>query len=593
MAKARPRRRKKRSKKFKFLIALIVLGAIGGSVYFNMKKEKPPETFATVGVERGKLVDKLAETGSIELVRTVEVKSTIAGEVLQLPVEAGDWVEKGQLMAVIEPDPNQSLQLYQKRSAVERGRINLEEQKKAFTRTQTLHENRMIPEREFEEGQTRLVRVRNDLRLAELELEILETKANLSAAQKQAPAGQLDEVRVLAPIGGIVIHRGVEIGEVVASGLSAFSGGTQLFEIGDPSQMIVRGDIAEVDIAQLEVGQQVEIVVDAYPDTTYHGRVRWIAPVGQKKQGSPIVTFDTEIDILDREPRLRQGMSCDIDIIFSRRDSALFLPVEAVLEIFDDQEDGEEEVKGRRGRFVTYIARPAADSTLTDSTRADSTLADSTALDSAAVAAAPSPSDSAALVAGDSLVVANTAAAATVTGQPDTSGEAAAPTTATADRADTSADSGLLGLAENISGERTADPAASPPSAPEDTTSIADSSVAADSAVARTDSARTSSTTADSTLARSDTAASPADSTVADSTAADTVAVGKPDEPPKFELGDFVEVELEIGLETSTRVEILSGLEADQQVAADPALIRRKQEEQAKAPKKEEKEGLF
>lgn len=532
MPKARPRKRRKRSKKFKFLIALVVLGAIGAMVYFNMKKEKPPETFATVGVERGKLVDKLAETGSIELVRTVEVKSTIAGEVLQLPVEAGDWVKKGQLMAVIEPDPNQSLQLYQKRSAVERGNLNLNEQEKSFARTKSLHENRMIPEREFEEAETRLTQVRNDLRLAVLELEILETKANLSAAQKLAPAGQLDEVRVLAPIGGIVIRRGVEIGEVVASGLSAYSGGTLLFEIGDPSQMIVRGDIAEVDIARLEVGQQVEIVVDAYPDTTYHGQVRWIAPVGQKKQGSPIVTFDTEIDILDREPRLRQGMSCDIDIIFSRRDSALFLPVEAVLEIFDDKEDGEEEVKGRRGRFITYLARPAADSTATDSmsassTSVDSTRADSASLDSTAVAANPSPADSAARITGNSLAAA------------DTSGGAAV------------------------------------------------------ASAAQADSARTGSAAADSALAHSDTAGSAADSAIADSASADTAAIGKPKEPPKFELGDFVEVELTIGLETSTRMEILSGLGKGDRVAADPALIRRKQEEQAKAPKTEEKKGLF
>ena len=151
-------------------------------------------------------------------------------------------------------------------------------------------------------------------------------------------------MRVLAPIDGIVIRRDVEVGEVVASGLSSYSGGTVLFEIGDPSQMIVRGDIAEIDIGRVQVGQDVNIVVDAYPDTTYRGRVRWIAPVGQQKQGSTIVTFDTEIEITDNAPRLRQGMSCDIDILFARRDSAVYLPVERALEVFDD-----EDKEGERG----------------------------------------------------------------------------------------------------------------------------------------------------------------------------------------------------------------------------------------------------
>jgi hypothetical protein len=160
-----------------------------------------------------------------------------------------------------------------------------------------------------------------------------------------------------------------------------------------------------------------------------------------RKQGSPIVTFDTEIDILDREPRLRQGMSCDIDIIFSRRDSVLYLPVETVEELFDD-EDGEEEVKGRRGRFVVYAVRPA----------------------------------------------------------------------------------------------------------------VADSSAAGDTGTGSADPAAT----------------------------ADTLNIGNgkaPEkEPDEAILDDFVEVELRVGLETNTRIEILSGLGDEDRVAADPELIRGKLE---------------
>ena len=359
MSQSPPPQRRKRGWKFKLGIFVILAGAIGGLSWVALKKEDPAETFAIVAVKRGTLVDKLGDTGTIELVRTVEVKSTIAGEVRKLPVEAGDAVVEGQLLALIEPDPNQSLQLYQKRSNVERSRLRVSELERDMDRQQALFDRKMLSAAEFENAQARLVQANNDLRLAKLELEILETKANLSQDQRMQQS-QLDEVRVLAAIDGIVIRRGVEIGEVVASGLNAYSGGTLLFEIGDPSQMIVRGDIAEIDIGKLATGQDVEIVVDAYPDTTDAGRVRWIAPVGLQKQGSPIVTFDTEIDIIDLEPRLRQGMSCDIDIIFSRRDSVTYLPVEAVMEVFDDidDDDDEEEGKGRRGRFVAYRVEP-------------------------------------------------------------------------------------------------------------------------------------------------------------------------------------------------------------------------------------------
>lgn len=446
MSKTVASKPRKRSRKVKVLVALVVVAAIGAIVYFNLKKEKPAETFATLEVKRGELVDKLAETGTIELVRTVEVKSTLAGEIRELPVEAGAWVEKDQLLAVIEPDPNQSLQLYQKRSAVEQGRVNLRELEKDVERKKALFERQMVSSHELEAAQTNLVRSRNDLRLAELELEIVETKANLSRAQGIPSAENLDEVRVVAPIGGILTRRNVEIGEVVASGLSSYTGGTVLFEIGDPSQLVVRGDVAEIDIAKMKVGQEVGIVVDAYPDTTYRGQVRWIAPVGQKKSGSTIVTFDVEIDVLDREPNLRQGMSCDIDVIFARRDSTVHVPVEAALEVFDGEQK-DEEVKGKRGRFVAYVVR---DSAVTDSAKA-----------------------------------------------PD---EAKA-----------------------------------------------------------------------SSEAKGDTT--------------------KTKEPPKAKLDEFVETPLQIGLETNTQVEVLSGLTAGQRVAADPKTIRTKLEEKAKAPEK--KKGWF
>ena len=354
----------------KLLVFLLLVGSVGVAVYFNLRQEKVEETYPTAVVERGAVVDKLAETGRIELVRTVEVKSTIAGEIRDLPIEAGAWVETGELMAVIEPDPNQSLQLYQKRASVEQGKIDLAEQERNFERQKALFDSKMIPAKQFEEAEVRLTRARTGLRLAQLELDMLEAKANLQRDQLAQDQVALDEMRVLAPIDGIVIRRNVEIGEVVASGLSSYSGGTVLFQIGDPSQLIVRGDIAEIDIGRVEVGQDVDIIVDAYPDTTYRGRVRWIAPVGQQKQGSTIVTFDTEIEITDHAPRLRQGMSCDIDILFARRDSALYLPVERVLEVFDDEDEEQTD-----GRFVAYIAEsPDSLAAAPDSTRPDSAL---------------------------------------------------------------------------------------------------------------------------------------------------------------------------------------------------------------------------
>jgi HlyD family secretion protein len=155
-------------------------------------------------------------------------------------------------------------------------------------------------------------------------------------------ATQLDDYRIVAPIAGIVIASDVEVGELVVSGISSYMVGTTIFQIGDPSELIVKSSISEIDLSRLKIGQDVRIVPDSYPDEVFQGKVKNIAPVGMIKQGSSIVTFEVGIEILDPDVRLRQGMSCDIDIISDTRENVLVLPVEAVHEVMAKDAEGEE-----------------------------------------------------------------------------------------------------------------------------------------------------------------------------------------------------------------------------------------------------------
>ena len=348
------------SKTRKLIIGAIGLAAVAGMIAFNLQKQNkaksPTRDIETVPVRRGAVVEQLKETGRIEFVRTVEVKSTVSGEILHLFAEPGQAVAAGDMLAIIRPDPNQTLQLYNKRAAVERVRIDLEQVRKDLARKEALKKQNLIAEEEIERIRDQLEKTQNAYQLARLELETLETRSNIQQSKGHSSKAQLDNVRVLAPASGIVIARPVEIGEVVVSGILSTVTGTKLFEIGDPSLMMVKSHISEVDVGRLSPGQAVRIIVDAYPDTTYRGEVYRIAPVGQIRQGSNIVAFETEIRILDREPRLRQGMSCDVDIVFARRDSALYLPLEAVYEQFEaDAREGDK--KGTRGRFVVFAQR--------------------------------------------------------------------------------------------------------------------------------------------------------------------------------------------------------------------------------------------
>jgi multidrug efflux pump subunit AcrA (membrane-fusion protein) len=239
---------------------------------------------------------------------------------------------------------------------VRQGQVDLEQVSRDLARKKKLLERNLVSPQEVEQAQQRFMQVQNAYRLSRMELEILEAKANITHEEGAVNAdgqvdSKMDNVRILSPASGIVIRRAVEVGEVVVSGISSTLAGTEMFQVGDPSELIVKSDISEVDVGKMRAGLPVNIVVDAYPDTTFRGAVLRVAPVGRQRQGTTIVSFETEIQVLDRDPRLRQGMSCDIDVVFSARDSTLFLPVEAVLETFG-QEEGK--VKGKRGRFFVF-----------------------------------------------------------------------------------------------------------------------------------------------------------------------------------------------------------------------------------------------
>ena len=131
-----PKKRKKR-KRWIFIITLIMAIAVGANmVRGNGDYEVPIEPQP---VERGTIVRRLAESGTIEMDRTVEIKSQVAGRIIRLFADVGDSVSAGDLLAVIEPDPNKALQLSGKRASVTLAEMELAEQRRLLEQKRINH----------------------------------------------------------------------------------------------------------------------------------------------------------------------------------------------------------------------------------------------------------------------------------------------------------------------------------------------------------------------------------------------------------------------------------------------------------------------
>ena len=140
---------------------------------------------------------------------------------------------------------------------------------------------------------------------------------------------RLDWTVIKAPMAGIVTLLELEVGEIVTSGRSAFSQSPPIMTIVDPSKMVVKTFINEVDMERLDEDQKADIKVDAYQNKKYEGRVYEISPSGQEQDN--IISFEVMIEVLGSPEELKPGMSTDVDIITYEEKDVLMLPIDALI----------------------------------------------------------------------------------------------------------------------------------------------------------------------------------------------------------------------------------------------------------------------
>ena len=230
-----------------------------------------------------------------------------------------------------------------RKKALESRRVTLELHKKNLVTIKESQEaQRKQLAAELENAQTRLQQIlettdeEKQLTVhakASAEAALLEAQSTLKAQEER-----VEWTTVIAPMSGTVTRLNVEEGEIVTSGRSAFSQGPAILTIANLSRMVVKTRINEVDIAKIELGQRVEIRVDAYRDKVFEGRVSEIAPSAYTpdprggQQGDGTITFEVMIEVVGSPAELLPGMSADVDIVVMEEDNVLQLPIDSVID---------------------------------------------------------------------------------------------------------------------------------------------------------------------------------------------------------------------------------------------------------------------
>ncbi len=310
-------------KKFKIIGIIVILIALGfvSKQLLSRKKTDNGKGYKTLQLTRATIVEEALAIGTITPENEIQVKSKIAGIVVERFVEVGDEVQKGDLMVQISPDPT-PIELTEARRDLQMKEVALKNAKLQYDRNVELLGKNLVSEEEFES-----IKLKYDQSKLQKDL----SKDRLSLIEK-GHAGKVESV-VKSPITGTVLEKFVNIGDPVVP-LTSYQQGTALFTLADMSSLIFRGTIDEIDVGKVSVGVLAELEIGALPGKSIQGEVIRISPKARKENNATV--FDIEIRIVDtRGVTLRAGYSANAKIIINKAENVLSIP-ERLLAFEDD-----------------------------------------------------------------------------------------------------------------------------------------------------------------------------------------------------------------------------------------------------------------
>ena len=155
------------------------------------------------------------------------------------------------------------------------------------------------------------------LEVAKSQIESAKAQVERDKAALRMAETNLRYTTIRSPVNGVVISRNVDVGQTVAASLQA----PTLFTIAkDLTQMQVDTNFSEADIGRIETGQEATFTVDAYPESTFRGKVSEIRNAPQTIQN--VVTYDVVIQVENKELKLKPGMTANVTIVVAHRDGS-------------------------------------------------------------------------------------------------------------------------------------------------------------------------------------------------------------------------------------------------------------------------------
>lgn len=355
-------------------ISIIAILALFTLAIIKAKNRPKGDKVYTEEVKKRDIREIVSASGKIYPKTEVKISSDVSGEIVALYVKEGDTVKAGQLLAKIDPDAYVSQvdrgvaslnvsksQMESTKKAIESARAQkeqiisqLENSKQVFARNQKLHTDGVISDAEFEASKASMKALEANLKAANTAIAQAEENVRASGFGIKSSEATLNEVKkslsrtsILAPTNGIISKLNVEKGERVVGTIQMT--GTEMMRIANLNIMEVQAEVSENDILRVQLGNSVDIDVDAYPNKKFKGTVTEISnssttaslgTTGSSLATDKITNFIVKI-IIDQASYadlikpgrgfpFRPGMSASVEITTNLEKNIICVPIQAV-----------------------------------------------------------------------------------------------------------------------------------------------------------------------------------------------------------------------------------------------------------------------
>ena len=304
------------------ITGLILIGAI----FFTLgcKKFSNKSIYKTEPVKSRTIIQSVEASGTVNPVKSVNIGSQISGIIKEIYVDYNSEVKEGQLLAEIDPallqaqvdkaqgDLWAAQANYQKiKSTLDFDRKNYERYKKLYTKNYVSKSDYDLAESTYHADLAQLNAMSAQIAQAQATL-----KNNMT---------NLGYTKIISPVDGVVVSRAVDVGQTVAASFQT----PELFIVAqDLTKMQIEVSVSEADIGKIKTGQEVKYTLDGYPDETFKGTVTQvrISPTTV----SNVVTYIVIVTVDNEDGKLIPGMTANVEIITSKRENVLSVPIKAL-----------------------------------------------------------------------------------------------------------------------------------------------------------------------------------------------------------------------------------------------------------------------